>query len=183
MRLCVAHLDHEFAPGLVVRLIARNICSKCDTTLSAMTPRPNPTIHRTGSESSQSSSIKKRTTNFLTDAQKHAAPAMPPKYQASYPVYACPWDKLKTWLERTFPGHTFDEWVGGDSGVRSRVPKKLMSCFSTDQRRSACFQDSTAFDRCKLSYTLTLRLPHIVISFAPAHLWPPRGRSGRHSRN
>jgi hypothetical protein len=78
---------------------------------SSMPPRQNPTINRAGTRMSQSASIKRRTTNFLTQAQKNASPAKPPEYQATYPVYACPWEKLKAWLERTFPDHTFDEWV------------------------------------------------------------------------
>jgi hypothetical protein len=65
-----------------------------------MPPRQNPTT------------VSRRTTNFLTQAQTKAKPV---EYKGMYPVYACPWEKLKACLERMFPGYQFDPDVCGPS--------------------------------------------------------------------
>jgi hypothetical protein len=51
---------------------------------------------------------RRKVTNYKTQAEKSQ---QPPKFlrQDSYPTYRLKWEKLKAFLERKFPNHTFEE--------------------------------------------------------------------------
>ncbi|XTI82986.1 hypothetical protein V2W45_1326435 [Cenococcum geophilum] len=71
---------------------------------------------------------RRKVTNYKTQAEKSQ---QPPKLlrQDSYPTYRLKWEKLKAFLERKFPDHTFKERrVIGDKYIFN-IPESLKSHF------------------------------------------------------
>lgn len=69
---------------------------------------------------------RRKATNYKTQAEKSQQPSKLLR-QDSYPTYRLKWEKLKAFLERKFPDHTFKERrVIGDKYIFD-IPEPLKS--------------------------------------------------------
>lgn len=77
---------------------------------SHMPANRHATLNRAGTDRLPSPP-RRRTMSFKMRAEQPAPPAQPRLYPEMYPNYEISWEKLKAWLERRFPGHTFERRV------------------------------------------------------------------------
>ncbi|OCK89416.1 uncharacterized protein K441DRAFT_667504 [Cenococcum geophilum 1.58] len=90
---------------------------------------------------------RRKVTNYKTQAEKSQ---QPPKLlrQDSYPTYRLKWEKLKAFLERKFPDHTFKERrVIGDKYIFN-IPESLKSVGSPNNFH--LYPNSTSTTKCCL---------------------------------